>query len=354
MSDLNHAYALPGHLYHGVEAHAFDAVRILRRSWQLLGLVSQVRDPGDHLVAEIGGVPVLVVRDEHGELRGFENICRHRAGPLATCSGRGAKALRCRYHGWTYTLSGQLRAATEMADVRDFNMQEIRLNPIPVAVARGLVFAAIEPEISLEDLLKGTEKKLGNRDFSDYEFERRQSFPVACNWKLYVENYLEGYHVPHVHPALNALLDYRSYVTEAEHWHSLQWSPMESAASGNFYGEGDALYYCLWPNTMLNILPNRLQTNRVVATSPDTCVVEFDYYYPRDDRPEERLRRDTDQQFSEVVQAEDAEICAQVQRALSSGRYVPGRINPKRENAVFHYQELIRNAYGPERLQSRR
>ncbi|AVP98067.1 (2Fe-2S)-binding protein [Ahniella affigens] len=350
MTDLTHAYALPGHLYHGAEAHGFDAERILRRSWQLLGLVSQVRDSGDHLVADIGGVPVLVVRDEHGVLRGFENICRHRAGPLATCAGRGAKALRCRYHGWTYTLAGQLRAATEMAGTPDFKMEDIHLNPIQVAVVRGLVFAAIEPDMSIDELLTGTEKKLGSRDFSHYEFERRQSFPVACNWKLYVENYLEGYHVPHVHPALNALLDYRSYVTEAEHWHSLQWSPMESAASGNFYGEGDALYYCIWPNTMLNILPNRLQTNRVIATGPDTCVVDFDYYYPVDDRPEERQRRDTDQQFSEVVQAEDAEICAQVQRALASGRYQPGRINPKRENAVFHYHELIRRIYGPERL----
>lgn len=345
MNELTLAHALPGRIYHGPDAHAFDRDHILRRSWQLLGLASQVDGIGDHIVGEIGDVPVLVVRDDTGTLRGFENICRHRAGPLATCAGRGAKALRCRYHGWTYTLAGQLRAAAEMGDAQDFMVQDIRLRAIRVEVRRGLVFAALDPAIELDDLLRGTELKLGARDFSGYRFDRRLSYPVACNWKVYVENYLEGYHVPHVHPKLNLLLDYRSYVTTAEHWHSLQWSPMESTAD-NFYGDGDALYYCLWPNTMLNILPNRLQTNRVVPTGPDSCQVDFDYYYPVDDSREEQARRVADQAFSEEVQAEDALICAQVQKALSSGRYQPGRINPKRENAVFHYHGMLRGVYG--------
>ncbi|MBK8285442.1 MAG: Rieske 2Fe-2S domain-containing protein [Ahniella sp.] len=346
MTDLQHAHALPGRIYHGADAHDFDRAQILRRSWQLLGNLSQLADTGDHIVGDIGDVPVLIVRDEEGRLRGFENICRHRAGPLATCAGRGAKALRCRYHGWTYTLSGQLRAATEMGEALDFATQDIRLRDIHVAVWRGLVFAALDPHVTLDELMRGTETRLGDRDFSHYRFDRRVSYPVACNWKVYVENYLEGYHVPHVHPALNAMLDYRSYVTIAEHWHSLQWSPLENASAGNFYGDGDALYYCLWPNTMLNILPNRLQTNRVIATGPDTCQVDFDYYYPEGDSAAELERRATDQRFSEEVQAEDAEICMQVQKALASGRYQPGRINPKRENAVFHYHQLLRDVYG--------
>ena len=131
--------------------------------------------------------------------------------------------------------------------------------------------------------------------WSDYGHHQRVGYDVACNWKIYVDNYLEGYHVPHVHPALNRMLDYRSYVTETSEWHSLQWSPLES--DDTLYGNGDALYYWLWPNTMLNILPGRLQTNRVVPLGVDRCRVEFDFYYAstrRDDSGEARAKRDAD------------------------------------------------------------
>lgn len=165
---------------------------------------------------------------------------------------------------------------------------------------------------------------------------------------MYVDNYLEGYHLPHVHPALNRMLDYRSYVTETYNWHSLQRSPLES--SNTLYGEGDALYYWLWPNTMLNILPGRLQTNRIVPKGVDHCRVEFDFYYApmqsgMDDSGEARARREADLQFSDEVQHEDLGICEDVQRGLASGSYEPGRLNPLRENAVHHFHELLRRAY---------
>ena len=110
-------------------------------------------------------------------------------------------------------------------------------------------------------------------------------------------------------------------------------------------GSGDALYYWLWPNTMLNILPGRLQTNRVVPLGVDRCRVEFDFYYPLDETDEGQARRAADLQFSDEVQNEDLGICEDVQRGMASGSYVPGRLNPLRESAVHHFQELLRAAY---------
>ena len=169
-------------------------------------------------------------------------------------------------------------------------------------------------------------------------------YEVGCNWKVYIDNYLEGYHVPHVHPGLNKLLDYRSYVTQTARWYSFQWSPLESG--DELYGNGDALYYWMWPNTMLNIVPGRLQTNRVVPLGIDRCRVEFDFYYAMDDS-RRRARRDApaDLSFSDEVQVEDLTICEDVQRGLSSGSYVAGRLNPLRENAVHHFHELLRATY---------
>src|SRR6202008_4401705 len=93
--------------------------------------------------------------------------------------------------------------------------------------------------------------------------------------------YLEGYHLPHIHPALNKLLDYRAYATTCARWYSLQHSPLESA--DNFYGQGGAYYYFVYPNTMLNCLPGRLQTNRVLPLGGDRCRIEFDYSSPAGD-----------------------------------------------------------------------
>jgi choline monooxygenase len=139
------------------------------------------------------------------------------------------------------------------------------------------------------------------------------------------------------------LLDYRSYTTEIAAWHSLQSSPMETA--GNFYGSGEALYYFIYPNTMLNILPDRLQTNRVVALSADRCRVDFDFYYPESSDKTELDRRVRDLEFSDEIQIEDIQICEAVQTGLASGSYEAGRLNPKRESGVHHFHELLRNAW---------
>jgi len=165
-------------------------------------------------------------------------------------------------------------------------------------------------------------------------------YEVAADWKVYIDNYLEGYHVPHVHPGLMPSIDYGEYHTELGAWWSLQHTPVTAGDAA--YGEGPMFYYFLWPNTMLNILPGRLQSNRVVPDGPGRCRVEFDYYYT----PEARHRAAADIAFTDTVQAEDAAICAAVQRNLLSGGYVAGRLSPRREAGVWHFHELLRAAYG--------
>jgi choline monooxygenase len=344
------ATSLPARFYCEPSMAAFDRRAVFDRGWQLVAHVSRLRDPGDHVVADLAGLPVIAVRGtdsegETGEIRVLHNICRHRAGPIARCDGLAAKSLRCRYHGWTYGLDGVLKSAPEMGDAEDFDVASIRLPRLHARIWQGLVFACSgDDPPPFEALVAGIDARLGaDRGLAGYGHHQRIGYDIACNWKAYVDNYLEGYHLPHVHPALNRILDYRSYVTELSDRHSLQWSPLES--DGTLYGNGDALYYWLWPNTMLNILPGRLQTNRVVPLGVDRCRVEFDFYYPLDDSGEARARRDADRAFSDEVQHEDIAICEDVQRGLASGSYVAGRLNPLRETGVHHFHELLRHAY---------
>ncbi|MEW5834261.1 MAG: aromatic ring-hydroxylating dioxygenase subunit alpha [Pseudomonadota bacterium] len=339
---LDHATALPARYYVGEAMLAMEQRAVFARSWQLVAHQGQLAEPGDHVVEQVGHVPVIVVRGQDGVLRGFVNVCRHRAGPLALCNGKGARALHCKYHGWTYTLEGQLRSAPEMQGAADFDVADIRLPPIRVHEWQGLVFVALDEAVPpFDQVYGGIAERIAPIDLSAMRYLRRDSYEIDCNWKVYVDNFLEGYHLPHVHPGLSKVLDYRAYDTELFDWYSLQSSPLRNSTA--IYGDGEAFYYFVYPNVMLNIMPGRMQTNRIVPLGPDRCRVEFDYYYAQDAAAQARIA--ADQEFSDEVQQEDIDICVAVQRGLTSGTYEAGRLCPKRESGVWHFHNRLRAAY---------
>jgi choline monooxygenase len=341
LAPLASAAALHPAFYAGQEWLDFERREIFSKSWQLAGPASEVSNPGDHVVIEIAGASILIARGQDGTLRGFHNICRHRAGPVAQCSAKGAKRFRCAYHGWTYELDGALRAAPEMQDAENFNRSANGLYPVQVNERQGLVFVALSQDApSFDDVYGGVAERIAPQDLSRMRYDRREVWPVACNWKVYVDNYLEGYHVPAVHPELNEIVDYKGYTTELGEWRSAQTSTLAPSAA---YAVGRVFYWHIFPNVMLNVVPGRIQTNRVIPDGPDRCLVEFDYYYADD--PAVTARAEADAAFSAQVQEEDRLICEAVQKNLRSGFYTPGRLCPKREEAVWHFQNLLRKAY---------
>lgn len=335
-----HAPTLPAARYWQPDWHQHERDRVFRRSWQLLGPAADVDAPNTHLLADIGDVPVIVIRDGDGTLRGFHNVCRHRAGPLAFCAERGRARLRCHYHGWSYATDGRLLSATDMEPSTSFDPASVRLPDIRVETWNGLLFGCLDDSVvALHELLDGIDDRTGRNRLHGYHHRHRVDYDIACNWKTYVDNFLEGYHLPHVHPTLNQLLDYRCYRTECARWSSLQYSPVDGDAG--IYADGEALYWYLWPNTMLNILPGRMQTNRVIPIDAGHCRVRFDYYYPADALADAIVG---DHAFSDGVQAEDIDICEQVQRGLASGSYDTGWLNPRHESGLLHFHNLLREA----------
>jgi choline monooxygenase len=232
-----------------------------------------------------------------------------------------------------------------MQDACDFRVEDIRLPPLRVHEWQGLVFVALNDEVpAFEEVYGGITERIAPIDLSAMRYLRRENYDIDCNWKVYVDNFLEGYHLPHVHPGLSRILDYRAYHTELFAWHSLQSSPLRD--SDAIYGTGRAYYYFVYPNLMLNIMPGRLQTNRILPLGPARCRVVFDYYYAQDEGAQARIAADQD--FSDEVQHEDIAICEAVQKGLASGYYAPGRLCPTREGGVWHFQNLLRAAYaGP-------
>jgi choline monooxygenase len=335
------AHALDAKYYLGEDMLAMERRAVFGHSWQLVAHQGQLAEPGDHVVDEVAGAPVLLLRGRDEMLRAFPNVCRHRAGPLAHCSGKGMHNLRCKYHGWLYDQQGQLIGAPEMQDAADFDPRQIRLPQLKLKEWQGLVFVALDEAPPFDEVYGGIVERIAPIDLSAMKHTRRDVFDVACNWKVYVDNFLEGYHLPLVHPGLSRLLDYRAYDVELFRWYSLQHSPLRNADA--VYGEGEACYFFVYPNVMLNIVPGRLQSNRVLPLGPDRCRVEFDYYYAMD--PGAMGRIDEDRAFSDAVQHEDMAICEAVQKGLTSGFYEAGRLSPKRESGVWHFHQCLRAAY---------
>jgi len=347
ISPLERSETIPSSWYTHPGYHDIDLKYIHHRTWQYVGHVSRLGEQGSHIVGTAGINPIIIVRNQDDELRAFYNVCRHRGGPLALNDGC-AKALQCKYHGWTYTLDGHLRGVPKFDRSELFDKKDYGLIPLRLAIWQGLVFVNLHPEQPepLDTVVEGITERIRPFDMSSLRFHKRVFYDVSCNWKVYVDNYLEGYHLPFVHPELTTLLDYQAYVTETFPHYSLQTSPIaKQDAIYNTEGNGEAYYYFIYPNFMLNILPGRLQTNSVIPLAHDRCRVVFDYYYQKLNTNEDRRRAKDDLAYSDKVQAEDIEICVVVQRGLQSDGYTKGRFSPDMENGVYHFQCLLKTAY---------
>ena len=314
----------------------FDQRAVFECTWQLVGPSSRVVETGARMVGVAGSEPVVVVRGDDGVLRAFHNVCRHRGGPVAVEDGCAA-VLQCAYHGWTYGLDGSLRRARGFEGVEDFSVDEIHLPSMHVEEWQGLVFVHVaEPQESLDAVIDNLEDSLAPERLEDLVFHRRVEYRVRANWKVYVDNYLEGLHLPFVHPGLSAMLDGTRYETTLGRLHSLQEGPIRAG--------GTARYVFGFPNWMLNVLPGRLQTNVVIPDGPRNCRVVFDYYY--DDSGDVEARVAEDDEMAHQTQAEDIRICEQVQAGLESSTYDRGRLSVFHETGVHHFQDLLRDAYG--------
>ena len=346
--NIEGASTIPSRLYVDPVYLELEQERIFGRAWQLVGRLEQVAESGQFVTTEIAGEPIVILRD--GEtLRGYHNVCLHRAGPVAYGCGK-RQTLQCKYHGWTYNLRGELLRAPEMEGVARFHPEDMHLVPIQVAAWGPLVFATLDAKAPpLAHFLEDIPERARRFRPEAMRWVMRKDWTIACNWKVYVDNYLEGYHVPVVHPGLHKELDYDRYRVLPRRWYSLQHAPLREHAHGErdrkyvpSEGEEAAEYYWLFPNIMLNVYMGQMQTNVVLPLGHDRTLVVFEWFAetppadPAQDETWASLLR-----FSDEIQAEDVEICEAVQRNLRSRVYDRGRYSARRENGVHHFHSLL-------------
>jgi choline monooxygenase len=333
---LEYSSTLSSRYYTDPSVLAEENRNVFGRTWQLVGRAEQVMDAGQYFTATVGGEPVLVVRGGDGELRAMSNVCRHRAGPIARGEGR-RPVLQCGYHGWTYSLDGQLRVTPEFDGVAEFDRADCRLPQFQAGIWNELVFVNTDPGAeSLTDFLGELLTDMPRHDYSGFRLAQRKTWELDCNWKVYVDNYLEGYHIPIVHPGLFRELDYPNYRTETKRTYSIQHAPTKRpdrirTADGN----SEVRYFWLFPNLMLNVYPDNFSTNLILPLGHGRTVTLFDWYFKDPDAVREQI--DETVAFSDEIQLEDIDICEAVQRGLQSSTYDKGRFSPQRENGVHHF-----------------
>jgi phenylpropionate dioxygenase-like ring-hydroxylating dioxygenase large terminal subunit len=320
---------------------------VFSRSWQVVGRADQLCGSGRYVTDEIAGEPVLFVRGADGILRGFFNVCRHHGAVVVTEPEGRAENLRCPYHGWTYNLTGELIHTPDFAGVANFDCGANGLIPIQVAEWQGWVFAKLEPtgpallEFFGGDLIK----RLEPLNIERLNWLERRSYFLNCNWKVFVDNYLDGgYHVPQIHGGLNSVLDYRSYSVETGARYCLQSSRLvgqgSDAPTAAVRQGKQADYYWIYPNFMVNIYDGVMDTNLVVPRGVDRTDVIFDYYFV-DVSKQARERNLASIAVSEQIQTEDRAICESVQRGLGSRSYDTGRLSVRREAGEHLFHRLL-------------
>ena len=362
---IESAHTLASRFYTDPAILELEKDKIFRRTWQLVGTLDHscgelhgikktISNPESYFTADVAGEPLLVVRDKQGTLRAFSNVCRHRAGPIAL--GSGCKnVMRCQYHGWTYTLDGRLIGTPDVEGVEFFDRSTMGMVPVRLETWEKFIFVNFDSAAPpLSSFLGEIPAQARGFQFAGLQSTERRDYLIDCNWKVYVDNYLEGYHIPIAHPGLMREIDYAQYRTDTYRYYSQQFAPIRAMkaedAEKRFYAPGtglqEALYFWIFPNLMLNIYPDNISTNVIVPLATEKTLTIFEWFFHDADQANTRERINQAIAFSDEVQQEDITLCENVQRGLRSFTYDRGRYSVKRENGVHHFHMLLAEFLG--------
>jgi choline monooxygenase len=350
---LDDGYTLPSAWYTDPGHFAYERDAVLRRGWQYGGHTGDLAEHGDQITIQIAGVPVVLVVDESRTIRGFVNICRHRAH-LVVHEPRNRKTLQCLYHGWTYGLDGCLRRAPRAENELDFDPSDFGLIPVQTAVWGPTVWVNIDPDAPpffewIDGLPELVERNGVNVASHRLALERR--WEIDANWKVFLDNAIECYHCPTCHPALSQVLDTDPARYElsvgGRYWISHR-APLRRSAvgdrgwptAGGADGKGNTYFHWIFPTTYFLYAGQGFDVGTVEVTGVNTIALRHLIFLPVDASNEEIAERERLLELDPTVD-EDVAICKRVQAAHDAGVAPPGRLLPGSEWLLLHFQRVL-------------
>jgi len=325
-------------LYNDPAFYQRERARIFEKSWLFAGHESQLKNPGDYVARRIADYPILVVKGEGGSVNAFRNFCRHRAHPLVEDGfGNCGAELTCPYHGWRYKHEGRLRVARDFGPADNFDARNFSLNRINTASWRGLVFVNLEKNPGpFTSFIAPLAARMQDMQIEGLRVHHAVSHMIACNWKVYVENYQEGYHIPPAHPYLDSQVISSQYKVTVVPPASFHEAPARdgSPVSG--------LWAWMWPCLGVNVYGDGgMMMETMSPVGHDHCRLDYLYLFPQGES-EDVVQKAV--AASEVTTREDIIICERVQRSLNSSGYKQGVLSPKHEMGVAWFQRQVLDA----------
>ena len=351
MSEAMNQYpeTLPASWYCDPSVFEQEQALIFGKHWTLVAREEQLARPGDYVVGDVSGRGIFVIRTRDGQIKGFHNVCRHRAGPVLRGGQGHCDVLRCAYHGWVYDHSGRLIKAPDFSEKSgkgDFDRSAFNLFAIQVASWNGMVFACLDeaaPDLRvwLGDIIDIAD------DFaplSEMTYVHEEVLEAAANWKAYGDNSVEGYHVNHVHKILSTEVAGEEVQIDTYDKGGFVGFDVRYGGAGA-RGNGRGFWIYKFPGLLLHFAENSFNVERVIPLSPGRIRLVRWFWIGGKSNDETQQARALIANSVQVMH-EDLGICEEVQRNLESGVYQTGRLSPKSEPGTIFFQRLVRKAMG--------
>lgn len=346
-------FAFPSRWYTDPAVFEREQDRILRRGWHYVTHVGTLAEVGDQFVWQIAGVPIVLVRatGADGDIRGYVNICRHRAHPVVEASGN-RRTMQCGYHAWTYELDGSLKHAPRSDADPTFDPSSICLPGVQVHVWGPMVWANLDGDAPpFPVYAAGLDEHLVERGclVSDYVHAFEHTWEIAANWKVFQDNTIECYHCPTTHPELSRALvmnpDKQVLDVGGRYWihhtipfrdgvpEGISWGPVEGRPY-NYH------YQYVFPATYLQNSGRGFDIGSVEAVAVDR--IRFRHAcFLSPERAEQYRDLGAETLAADPTIRQDVGICNRVQAAHSAGVAPPGRLLAGAETLLQHFNRLI-------------
>jgi choline monooxygenase len=354
-ADIRIARTLPARVYADPTLFRAQQGRVFARTWQYAAHDDVVKVAGQvypfTLLPGSLDEPLLLTRDGQDRVNALSNVCTHR-GTLVVEGPGHEQQLRCRYHGRRFSLDGRFHSMPEFEGTVNFPSPADDLPRVALGAWQRFLMVALTPAMTFDDVVAPMRARLGHLPFDQLVFDATgaRDYVVNANWALYIDNYLEGFHIPYVHNSLAAVIDYGTYAVEIERYAVLQVAIAKSGEASLRAPQSHvdaakpvaAYYYWLFPTTMFNVYPWGVSVNVVVPLAVDRTRVSFLPFVWDASTRELGAGGGLDR-----VEREDEAIVEAVQRGVRSRLYDRGRYSPTREGGVHHFHRLLAEFMNP-------
>lgn len=363
-------YNLPIEAYTSKEWFDNEKKLLFEKNWQFAGFEKDLSDVGDHLCVYIGNSHLMVLRNETGELIALHTECRHRGNRISSVSKQKQHYIQCPYHKWTYNLNGDLIAVPEAKEFEHLDKKNLRLVKGSVVVWHDMIFVhSDEKAPTFDDFIKPLLKHLGPHKLSllkEYE-SNNNSYMVNCNWKIFVENYMDGYHLPYLHEKSLNMYDHSKQVSSfaGPHWtffEPLQATYLKQRRYSKYYylpfidhipdNQLGAFVHLVFPNLGISETETAWSTFRIIPISVNVTLIEYrSFVMPQAVSGKKRKNEAKVIKTSDYdapletgdFMLEDMFVCENIQKVMESGKFNPGPMHMQKEDGLLTFQDIVKS-----------